>query len=157
MDVQSVLPFPDTLKTCLRCKKTKLIGDFYARKPSKKYNQTHRTWCKLCDRDANHARQVTGRVYRKNWNLQRKFGMTIEDYTLIAESQNGRCAICGSLPEQDSMKHELAVDHDHVTGKIRGLLCRHCNIGLGKLGDNLAGLMRAVNYLSKHEGDGRND
>jgi hypothetical protein len=68
--------------------------------------------------------------------------------------QNGVCAICGKRPEDDRLGHGLAVDHDHVTGVNRGLLCRDCNIGIGKLGDSISGLMRAVRYLETRSDQG---
>lgn len=66
--------------------------------------------------------------------------MTEEDYLLFCDVQDGRCAICGK-------KRKLCVDHCHDTGRIRGLLCRHCNMALGLLGDNLAGVEAAAEYL----------
>jgi len=63
--------------------------------------------------------------------------------------QKSKCACCGI--HQNELTNRFAVDHDHDTGLIRGLLCHICNTGIGKLGDNIEGLMRALNYLEKHE------
>ena len=63
--------------------------------------------------------------------------------------QKGKCACCGI--RQNELTMRFAVDHDHDTGLIRGLLCGNCNTGIGKLGDNIEGLMKALNYLEKHE------
>jgi hypothetical protein len=60
-----------------------------------------------------------------NVELIRKYGITLETYVLLFEKQKGRCAICGR--SQKDFKRRLAVDHDHETGKIRGLLCVGCN------------------------------
>jgi len=72
-----------------------------------------------------------------------KFGMTPKEYDRLLQNQNGKCAICGSEPG----RRQLAVDHDHETGEVRGLLCSNCNTGLGLLGDQLARLRVAVTYL----------
>lgn len=64
----------------------------------------------------------------------------------MEEEQGGVCAICGN-PETDKRNHRLAVDHCHETDKIRGLLCKSCNIGLGMFKDNTNNLTRAVAYL----------
>lgn len=76
-----------------------------------------------------------------------KFGITADDYNAMYDKQNGCCACCGTHQlEQDK---SMAVDHCHDTGKIRGLLCFDCNVGIGKLGDNLDGVMNAVKYLKE--------
>lgn len=67
---------------------------------------------------------------RKNCVLKSKFGITLEQYDEMFENQNGVCAICGLV---DATGRRLAVDHNHETGKIRGLLCVGCNARLGTL------------------------
>lgn len=81
---------------------------------------------------------------RRDTNLRQKFGITLEDYNNMLTSQNGVCAICGQLDG----KRSLAVDHCHKTGKVRGLLCRRCNVSIGLLEDNTIFLLNAVRYLS---------
>jgi len=63
--------------------------------------------------------------------------------TLLREAQKGRCAVC-ALPIEGKNEH---ADHDHVTGKARGLLCSKCNSGIGLLDDNVDRLLAAVEYL----------
>lgn len=75
---------------------------------------------------------------------QRDFGITLEDYNTQLEAQKHKCAICGSKDENK----ELAVDHCHATGKVRGLLCWRCNGTLGKFEDNVELLQSAINYLN---------
>lgn len=76
--------------------------------------------------------------------LQKKWGITEEDYNDIKSAQNGRCAICLCKPRTKN----LAVDHDHKTGTIRGLLCHRCNHGLlGHAHDSVEMLERALAYL----------
>jgi len=76
-----------------------------------------------------------------------KYGITAEQYNALVEKQHGACAIC-SLP--CSSGRRLSVDHDHRSGKIRGLLCVNCNQSIGKFKDNPALLDRAAAYLEKN-------
>lgn len=87
--------------------------------------------------------QQRKREYDRKYRLLRDFGITPDEYDTLLLGQGGVCAIC----EGDDGRKLLAVDHCHDTGKIRGLLCRQCNTGLGSLGDNVAGLQRALAYL----------
>ena len=75
----------------------------------------------------------------------RRYGLSLADFERLCEAQGDRCAICRS-PETDGW--DLAVDHDHMTGKVRGLLCRRCNAGLGLLRDDEQLLRRAADYLA---------
>lgn len=72
-----------------------------------------------------------------------RFGLSQEDYRRILDAQGGVCALCGGTDPD----RRLAVDHCHETGRLRGLLCFACNTGLGKLGDTVAALERAIEYL----------
>jgi hypothetical protein len=118
--------------------------------------------CKLCDgthlRNAKHLKQKIKAKdcpkYRApNWSglekedriMQSMYGISLEEFKKLLEYQQGKCAIC----EKDISfnRSRINVDHCHETDKVRGLLCSGCNTGLGHLGDNLAGLQRAVTYL----------
>lgn len=136
-------------KVCGKCGIEKPLDEFYDRKPTPRWKTTKRSECKNCSHQENTKRPIRKKRVSKNWKLRRKFGITLEQYEELWLKQNGQCAICGRDYSHDSMGHDLAVDHCHDTGEIRGLLCRHCNIGLGKLGDSVDGLMRAVKYLQK--------
>lgn len=74
-------------------------------------------------------------------HLDTKYGMTKADYAEMRKEQGGSCAICTKPCKK------MVVDHDHVTGQIRGLLCMGCNSAIGKLGDTPEGVQRAVDYL----------
>lgn len=78
--------------------------------------------------------------------LQRKYGITLEQYNILLVKQNSNCAICGI--NQANLSRALAVDHCHTTGKIRGLLCSNCNTGLGLFDDNVGNLTAAIQYLA---------
>lgn len=83
---------------------------------------------------------------RKN-ALRLNHKITLEQYNEIFIKQNGLCAICHA--HQSSDKRSFAVDHDHVTGSIRGLLCFSCNISLGHFKDNVQYLENAIEYLKR--------
>ena len=88
-------------------------------------------------------------AYRKRY-IEREFGIKYEDYDKMLEEQRGVCAICGKPETKPNAKY-LAVDHNHETGEVRGLLCNNCNRALGLLKDNVDVLQNAINYLKKHE------
>lgn len=86
-----------------------------------------------------------------NRDLIKQYGITEEDFNRMVEEQSGVCAICS---KKETVKGgRLSVDHDHITGKVRGLLCTLCNTALGKLGDSIEGLQKAIDYLKKHKGN----
>ena len=69
----------------------------------------------------------------------------MEDYDRMLEEQDGGCHICGKKPEGRA----LDIDHDHATGKVRGLLCSNHNRALGLLGDDISLMLKSVEYLVK--------
>lgn len=73
-----------------------------------------------------------------------KYGITPEDFKNMHESQQGKCAICSTKPKT---KRGLHVDHDHDTGKVRGLLCHGCNVALGSFKEDVTLLNKAIEYL----------
>ena len=75
----------------------------------------------------------------------KEYGITLDEYNEMFAEQNGCCAVCEK--HQIEFKDSLSVDHCHETGDVRGLLCFKCNTGIGKLGDNIEGLERALKYL----------
>lgn len=83
-----------------------------------------------------------------------KYGFTHVEYDEMIRRQNYRCACCGAETASPNGSMRFHVDHCHETRKIRGLLCKACNLGIGLLGDNLEGVMRAVKYLSQTETNG---
>ena len=83
--------------------------------------------------------------------LQRLYGLSLAEKEKMLAAQGGVCACCGSTNDGYRRSSTLAVDHDHNTGQIRGLLCHACNLGIGNLGDNLQGVYQAVNYLQKRQ------
>lgn len=101
------------------------------------------------------------REYRKNnpekmksIDLKKKYGFGIDTYYEKLKNQNYVCAICKrpefALDHRTGLPRNLAVDHCHETGEIRGLLCTNCNRGLGKFNDNINFLESAINYLKTY-------
>ena len=82
-------------------------------------------------------------------SLKKQFGLTPEDYDAMLALQSGGCAICGRSPYSKRFTR-LAVDHDHQSGSIRGLLCHRCNVGIGMFDDRPEVLRRAIRYLDEH-------
>jgi len=81
----------------------------------------------------------------RNERLQRQYSITEEVYEAILKKQEGRCAICHCHQHYQ----RLAVDHDHKTGMVRGLLCTNCNRGLGRFFDSALRLSNAAAYITK--------
>jgi hypothetical protein len=93
-------------------------------------------------RKSNRRWYLRNRVKAFGWHLNRKYGITLDVWRSVARAQGWRCAIC-------RRRRPLHTDHCHATGKFRGLLCKTCNTGLGKLGDTRIALARAAAYLRK--------
>ena len=81
--------------------------------------------------------------------LWRDFRITHADYEEMLEKQDYRCAICKSNNTKSNRTKRFAVDHDHETGQVRGLLCNNCNRGIGLLEDSITYLENATNYLKQ--------
>lgn len=93
-------------------------------------------WCRLC-------RQQRAVEY----SLNRKYGLSTLAFEKLLNAQNGQCAVCQELLDKASTMRDPTVDHDHNTGKIRGILCRRCNQGLGQFHDSTVVLRAAIAYL----------
>lgn len=139
-------------KTCKRCSEIKLLTQFYAAKTSKDRKQST---CKQCDKTANAIWQKMNAEKCKfksaKWKYQNKYSpcnIAPEERQKLFDQQQGKCAICGV--HQTTLNKNLAVDHDHKTNKIRGLLCMKCNTGLGMFKDDTQVLQAAITYLFNH-------
>lgn len=83
---------------------------------------------------------------KKSIHLKWKYGITLDQWNQMFQDQNGLCLICKTDKPTGSGWH---TDHDHVTGKVRGILCNNCNIGLGAYRDNPELLRKAADYLER--------
>lgn len=147
---------------CRKCKIKKPRSEFNKHKNRKNGLQSR---CRLCERkyyqkyrDVKLNRAKHRMRYQENkdrWKdlqLQKDFGITLEDYNNMLDKQNGVCKICG-MPETRIVVQgtiaSLSVDHDHTTGRVRGLLCNHCNRLLGFANDSAEILLNAADYLQR--------
>ncbi len=92
-------------------------------------------------------------IFVKNGGNLKRYGLSLEDYNRMLDSQKGLCSICNQ-PETTKRwgkLDKLSVDHEHNSGKVRGLLCNHCNRGIGCFRDSKILLKKAIIYLKKHE------
>lgn len=121
----------DTLKCCSDCGcKAHNEEDLVAFIKDARLSYGTRNLCKIC-----HAER----------QLVRRYGITLAEYDTMLDSQQGRCAICGTT--EPSNAGRFHVDHNHISGEVRGLLCSSCNMGIGKLQDSPIILRSALKYL----------
>lgn len=147
-------------KTCNRCKETKTLSDFYK---STKMVSGLSVYCKACTGDGHRAwvaknkPEVAAKMrkyradhpdYFKHYDRKRLYNIDAETFTAMLDQQEHRCAICrADAPSKAGTFH---VDHDHTTGKIRGLLCHNCNVGLGNFRSSKVFLTAAIEYLLRY-------
>ncbi len=81
--------------------------------------------------------------------LQKKFGITLQEYKAKLDNQRGRCMICGRTPAENGKA--LAVDHNHKTGVVRDLLCNNCNVCLGFIENSKVDVACLKQYMDKHK------
>jgi hypothetical protein len=163
------------LKVCARCKQSKNIERF-SKNPQQKDGR--HVYCKDCMKlysrkyYIDHRQELIERErqkvardpekhkayqkeYRRRYSneirfhkIQKYYGITEQEWYSIFHSQDNRCSICCC---EDPGKKGWSTDHDHKTGKVRGILCSSCNNGLGRFKDNPDSLKRAAEYLLKFE------
>jgi hypothetical protein len=113
--------------------------------------------CDTCRKEY-HKQYYQAMTTEQKKNMSRKstlakYGLTPEEYDKMFDEQDGKCAVCGREPEGTGVsRHNLVVDHDHVSGITRSLLCDFCNRGLGIFRDDPDLLINAALYLIKHQG-----
>lgn len=134
--------------TCSSCKEVKEESHFYVRKNrAKGYTSS----CKGCYSKSKKL-AWTPRKY-STYKLKANYGLSLQDYEDLLHKQNSVCAIC-LQPETTKSNagyiKNLSVDHCHATGKVRGLLCHHCNTGIGKFMDDVTLLESAIKYLKEN-------
>lgn len=138
-----------TTKVCSTCTQERLLCDFHTAKRNKDGYQGH---CKSCQaeksklwKQENHERAY---ISNKAWELRTKYGMSIEEYDELLALQDNKCACC-QVRAPVGTRRPFNVDHDHGTGRVRGILCPSCNSGIGHLSDSLEGVLMAVTYLRR--------
>lgn len=103
-----------------------------------------------------HARKLyrkpENEIPREDRYFLKTYGISRSKVEEMLKSQNGKCRVCYiELVLGGRTKNSACVDHDHTTGKVRGILCNHCNRGLGMFFDNQLLLYKAIEYLKEHE------
>jgi hypothetical protein len=135
-------------KTCTGCKETKDTSLFVA---DHRLKSGIGSKCKTCvaviNKRNRDVRGVTGA--ERNTIYRKKYGITLEQYEQMLIEQDSKCAVCGKT-EQENTKR-LAVDHCHKTGRVRKLLCHHCNCALGMVDDDRNKLVALISYLMENE------
>lgn len=150
---QIIHDIEDKHKKCCVCLERKHFDYFYNMN-NKNDKKSYR--CKACDEaaGAKWAKENPKKSYEsiRGRQLKHKYGISLEDYKELWEKQQYKCAICEGTENAttgDRRNWNFAVDHDHETGKVRGLLCNNCNRGLGLLQDNPELLRKAANYVEQ--------
>jgi hypothetical protein len=120
------------VQECVNARVAARYKKWYDKQPREKLNEQQRAY---------RGRTDVGR----RLELKAKYGITLEQWATMVSLAGNRCEICGVLDDR------LCVDHDHVTGLVRGALCRQCNRAIGQLGDSLEGIRKAERYLAETE------
>lgn len=105
--------------------------------------------CKSCTKKQ-HALPVY-RTKARETIMIRKYNVTLSEYEAMLAQQDGGCAICNTKESKCYGSEHFAVDHDHNTGKVRGLLCSNCNVALGLFKDSKELLVQATDYLTRNQ------
>lgn len=156
--------------TCKSCRKERMRSK-YSAAPEKKQARNKAWLAANSEKHAQYRRQWQEanrekmRAYSREWqksneiksaekSLKKKYGMVMRDYEVLLAAQGGVCAAC-KRPEREVANgkiRRLAVDHDHGTGKVRGLLCGGCNRSLGLLKENFDAAIGLAKYIQEHKG-----
>lgn len=126
-------------KFCAWCETKKPVTEFHRNKNSKDKLSNK---CKTCESRYHKQRYQSKKSHRKS-HLKRAYKLTVAQVNIMHKEQDGKCKIC-LMPST-----KLVVDHDHVTGAARGLLCPACNHGLGRFRDNPRTILNAFTYLTQ--------
>jgi hypothetical protein len=148
------------MKNCTRCQQTKPFTEFFKGRINKDGSQGYGAKCKDCIREYQlelyHKMPVEKKRQRKEksvqsldvnyfkrYKLNRYYNITLEEYHKMYNDQNGKCYIC----EKEIFGREVKVDHNHLTGKVRKLLCHNCNTSLGLLNEDVKIFEKCIEYL----------
>ena len=146
----------DGKKSCSKCganldwdcfRRRKQDGKLYLHSSCKDCNKVQWDKWVSVNKDRYDAVKKKGQsiLHHEHKKYERR-GITKEEYDMVFEIQDGKCAICQNPPKSN---HSLAMDHNHKTNEFRGLLCKECNRALGLFGDNINRLTNAVIYLKE--------
>lgn len=148
---QALLAEPGPMKRCPSCEQMKDRDTEFGKRGNRVTSKSH---CKTCEASGQARRyrslapDAATRLQRDK-ALARMHGLTTSDYERLLDAQGGRCAICGTTDPGRRNTSNFAIDHDHTTGEVRGLLCNGCNMGIGHLRDDPEILREAIAYLQR--------
>ena len=130
------------MKTCARCKRELPVGQF---SKDKSRNHGLAIYCKQCSHELYEAnkKRISQRAFMRLYGV----GLLYKNFILAA--QGWKCPICGKTLEPNSS--DACLEHNHRTGKIRGVLCRACNGYIGRFGDNIIGVSKGIIANNKNE------
>ena len=153
------------MKICTRCKKEKILSEFYK---NKGYKDGLYSECKDCHHErgkkwrSNEQNRLKALEVSKQWylknperhrvaslksHLKKKYNMTIEEFEALKKEQGNRCLICKKVFILSSQTH---IDHDHLTKEVRGILCTRCNFIVGMVEKESDIVMKAVKYVKRN-------
>jgi hypothetical protein len=130
---------------CRLCGQDKVAGDFTWKTNGK---IAHGQKCKSCFNEINDTPEYKER--QRDNHLKRLYGISADEYDTFYREQGGVCAICKQESDATGKNAKLHVDHDHATGKVRGLLCYRCNVSMGFLSENQERIYQILDYLNIH-------
>lgn len=140
------------MKQCTNCGETKEFS-LFTKSKNGKYG--YKSQCKACVAQTKKEKYRTIKeaglydpAANKNSMLKKLYGIGIDEYNSMLEMQKHKCAICST--HIDVFIRKLAVDHDHKTGVVRGLLCHHCNTAIGLLKEDSNLIRKAASYIEHH-------
>jgi protein-arginine kinase activator protein McsA len=131
------------MKTCSKCKEEKEFEEFSRTGRGEKLRAS---LCRPCSSkkasEWNKRNPKKRRINSRRHKLKKQYGITPEKYNEMSSLQEGKCAICDRT-------EKLVVDHNHATGKVRSLLCRLCNSGIGYFKEDVTIMRKAIKYVTK--------
>lgn len=149
------------MKICKHCNTEKPLNAFRVVKINKNGTNCYKSKCIDCsnkleiekyhnmtteERKLRREKYDMGFNYYKNYKLSKYYGISLDEYNDMYKQQDGKCYICG----KNMSGKEIKVDHDHITGKVRKLLCHNCNTSLGLLNENPDLFRKCEEYLKEH-------
>jgi len=150
-EVNSLGNYPiSKFKKCTKCKQSYLATSEFFYKRNTAVDGLD-SWCKNCKKEYDNKHNERKRL--------EKYDITTREYEKMRIEQDNKCAICGiDFDYLNKIKKDIVprtgkprIDHDHRSGKVRGLLCSDCNIVLGCFKDNPLIILKAINYLREHK------
>jgi hypothetical protein len=132
------------LVICTRCRKSKPPGAFAFHRSTKRHPRGLQSECRVCQSERRREELARDPMRNIRQQVRQRYGLSLDDLAAMKAAQGGVCAICGG-------PGRLYVDHDHDSGRIRGLLCNRCNLAIGQFGDEPELLRQAARYVEERK------